>query len=440
MGSEPHEQQRPEPGTLKAGPGTSPLRARWTPAPACVTRFRHDPLKVHVAAPFPVSMTRKLAGSGCLFSALMFVTGCTGQTTSSEPSPIAISPDDRYVVAVSPELDPGAIEESGGAVVLELPEASAVVVQIDPSLLAELAAIPGVEGVEPDARRYPLGQSVPYGIPMVQADQLALTAGRGGPVGVCVIDSGLARGHEDLPAATGAPNGGAGEWYEDGCGHGTHVAGTIAALDNELGVIGVAPRGVRIHAVRVFGNDCRWAYASTLTAALYRCMQAGARVVNMSLGGSSPNGIERRAFGLAERHGVLSVAAAGNAGNSSTSYPAGYDSVISVAAVAQNHIVASFSQRNPDVELSAPGVSVLSTVPSGYAHYSGTSMATPHVAAVAALVWSHDPSWSNQQIRAALAGSALDLGAPGRDSAYGFGLVRAKAALDHLSRPRKARR
>ena len=121
-------------------------------------------------------------------------------------------------------------------------------------------------------------------------------------------------------------------------------------------------------------------------------------VINMSLGGSVPSKTEEQAFNQAYGQNVLSVAAAGNAGNTSKSYPASYGSVVSVAAIDANKQLAYFSQRNDQVELAAPGVSVLSTVPTGYAYYSGTSMATPHVTGVA---WSGRSGWGAATISCA---------------------------------------
>ncbi|MCA1616878.1 MAG: S8 family serine peptidase, partial [Acidobacteria bacterium] len=185
---------------------------------------------------------------------------------------------------------------------------------------------------------------------------------------VCIIDSGYYLGHEDLPTApnvTGDNDSGTGNWYQDGSGHGTHVAGTIAGLGgNGKGVVGVLPGNtINLHIVRVFGDDGAWAYSSDLAAAVGKCRNAGANVISMSLGGSFSSGTEQTAFNNAYNAGVLSIAAAGNAGNTSTSYPAGYGSVVSVAAVDSSETVASFSQKNSDVEIAGPGVAVLSTVP-----------------------------------------------------------------------------
>jgi len=215
-------------------------------------------------------------------------------------------------------------------------------------------------------------------------------------------------------------------------GHGTHVAGTIAAVgNNNQGVVGVNRNGkLNIHVVRIFDNSGFYVWASSLVEAVEDCAKNNANVVNMSLGGGGFSVFEERAYKrIFEDEGVLLVAAAGNGGNTQYSYPASYDAVMSVAAVDSSENLASFSQRNDQVEISAPGVSVRSTVPGGkYDRFDGTSMATPHVAGVAALVWSNFPEKSAVEIRSSLQNTAKDLGLPGRDNSYGYGLVQADQA------------
>jgi subtilisin family serine protease len=449
---------------------------------------------------------------------------------------------------------------------------NAVAVELSPAELRRLRTNPAVEYVEVDVLRhtmgaatpstgapYASGQLVPYGIKLVQADQLA-DANPGNRM-VCIIDSGVERAHEDMVGNSANMSGdndvGTGDWFTDENHHGTHVAGTIAAVNNAgVGVVGVNPnRQLKLHFIKVFGAD-GWAYSSTLASAANKCGAAGANVISMSLGGPLPNRTEMRAFDALARSGVLNVAAAGNSGNASISFPGGYPSVMMVAALDENRARASFSQYNRLVDIAAPGVAVLSSVPTGtgssatldvgatayapgafqgspfatasapladfglgdkvdaafkgklcltargtvdfatkvancqasgglgaiiynnvagsfsgtlgtaattipsasasdtegaallkqlgqqatlavtkssYAYFDGTSMATPHVSAVAALVWSYFPQCSGPQIRASLNKSALDLGPAGRDNKFGNGLVQAKAAKERIA-------
>jgi len=240
-----------------------------------------------------------------------------------------------------------------------------------------------------------------------------------------------------LPTAdklSGSSNG-AGNWSIDGNGHGTHVAGTIAAIGgNDRGVAGVIRNGeLNLHIVKVFNNAGNWAWASSLIGAANECVDNGSTIISMSLGGPSYSLAQENAFEKMYNDGVIIIAAAGNNGSSNYSYPASYNSVISVGAINRDKTLASFSQRNNQVDLVAPGVNVRSTFPGEkYRSFSGTSMSTPHVSGVAALVWSHFPSKTAQEVRQALELSAEDLGSPGRDNKYGHGLVNAKGALNLL--------
>ena len=290
--------------------------------------------------------------------------------------------------------------------------------------------------VAPDPKRHLMAQTTPYGYNMVQANQLfqSDTSARK----VCIIDTGYNLGHPDLPGqndgVTGQGNNSAvGNWYNDGNGHGTHVAGTISAYDNSEGVIGVYP-GVNLHIVKIFDDSGSWTYASDIITAIDQCQDAGADVVNMSLGGAGSSSAEASAMQGFVDDNMLLVAAAGNDGNSSLSYPASYDAVVSVAAVDSGKNRASYSQYNSQVEISGPGSSVYSTYPSSsYATLSGTSMATPHVAGAAALVWSFHPQCSASQIRSALNATAEDRGSSGRDNYYGYGIVRVSEANSYLN-------
>jgi subtilisin family serine protease len=501
------------------------------------------------------------------------VAACAAAAACLAGAAVQAAETTRVIVAFRPgaaAAGRGVVTAARGIVKHEIQGMDAVAIELPTAALAGLARNPNVAYVEEDAKRYPLaltspstgapyatGQLVPYGIKLVQADQVsdALAGNRS----VCIIDSGYDRAHEDLPSGvnvTGEYDSGTGWWYTDENHHGTHVAGTVAALNNAgRGVVGVNPNGqLKLHIVKVFGAD-GWAYSSTLASAANKCKAAGAHVISMSLGGPQSNRTEQRAFDTLYAGGILPIAAAGNDGNTRTSYPAGYASVMSVAAVDENSLLATFSQRNKDVEISGPGVGVLSTVPMGsgsasaltvgatvyapgdmegspkltrsgalfnfglgnavnsgasgkvcliargsidfstkvsncqasggvaaviynnvaggfggtlgttvtsipsltvsdtegatllnqigqsataavtasnYAYFDGTSMATPHVSAVAALVWSRNLNCTPLQLRNSLNKSAKDLGTAGRDNSYGFGLVQAKAADDRI--------
>ena len=257
-----------------------------------------------------------------------------------------------------------AVRAAGGNPVIELEPQGVVAAYLPEQALRGLQNNPNVEYIEVDPRRYLMSQVSPYGIAMVQANDAVFASTNSSGCTVCIIDSGYYRNHEDLQSTgvTGTNDSGTGFWYEDSCGHGTHVAGTVAARNNTVGVIGVNSNGsINLHIEKVFnGSDCKWAYSSSLVQALNRCQNAvsgtGRKlVVSMSLGGSTSSSTENNAFANAYNAGVLSVAAAGNDGSTRLSYPASYASVISVAAVDSTGTVASFSQRNSAVELAAPG-------------------------------------------------------------------------------------
>ncbi len=332
-------------------------------------------------------------------------------------------------------LQKNVLTRIGAELKVDLKSHRASAVMMNASQLSAMEADPAVEYVEIDPKRYLMAESTPFGIGMVQANQLSdsLTGNRK----VCIMDTGYSLGHEDLPSSgvSGFAKAAGGDWFNDGHGHGTHVSGTIAAIGgNGVGVVGVNPgNNLDIHMVKVFGDDGNWAFGSDLVDGITSCMNAGANVISMSLGGPTFSATENSAFQNAFNSGLLSIAAAGNDGNSSLSYPGSYNSVMSVGAVDSSKNIASFSQYNAQVEISAPGVNVKSTWKNNsYNTISGTSMATPHVAGVAALVWSYHTNCTAQNVRDALNATAEDRGATGRDNFYGFGIVKALDAKNYL--------
>ncbi|GGQ28761.1 peptidase S8 [Shewanella litoralis] len=240
--------------------------------------------------------------------------------------------------------------------------------KLDSTSIRALRLRQDVEYVEEDLPRRLLAETTPWGQTYVGAT--VLSDSQAGNRTICIIDSGYDRSHNDLSGnnVTGTNNSGTGNWYQPGNNnaHGTHVAGTIAAIANNEGVVGVMPnQNANIHVVKVF-NEAGWGYSSSLVAAIDTCVNSGgADVVTMSLGGSGSTTTERNALNTHFNNGVLLIAAAGNAGDSSYSYPASYDSVMSVAAVDSNRDHAAFSQYTDQVEISGPGEAILSTVTVG---------------------------------------------------------------------------
>ncbi len=209
--------------------------------------------------------------------------------------------------------------------------------------------------------------------------------------------------------------------------HGTHVAGTISARSNNgVGVAGTTP-----NATFAICKALRTAAGTGLTTDVANCINwthtRGAKVISMSLGGGESTTLRNavvNAWKGGAANGSVLIAAAGNDGDATLNYPAAYAEVVSVAATDHNDARASFSNANSDVEIAAPGVNVLSTIPGGqYASLSGTSMATPHVAGVAGVLWQRFPGDTAAGIRGRLTAAVDDKGAAGRDSSFGFGRV-----------------
>jgi serine protease len=498
----------------------------------------------------------------------------------------------EYIPGKAAQVE-GLLRQAGAEQHYHFAELDAFVITLPDAALEGIAHNPNVTLIEEDALRYPVvdvdpgmrlapaaepagkKQTVPYGIDMVQArdvwdadrdGEVDEGAPTGAGITVCVIDSGLYAEHEDFEGVpiVGGLSQVDDNWARDAVGHGTHVAGIIAATNNKIGVVGVSPGDISLFIVKVFNDEGEWTHASDLVAAAYACEAHGASVINMSLGGPGKNGAEKKAFRALYSRGILSIASAGNDGIETDHFPASYDSVISVAAVEENMVVPDWSNFCDQVELAAPGEDVLSTVPfveiaeltvdgttysgisvnphfvaknafygeasgvlvdgglcdttgdwagmvvlcergevyfsdkvmnvensggvavviynnqpgdlyalllpghyagipalsitqeegqflvanmlgseaevvtsyewpvSAYLAWGGTSMAVPHVSGVAALIWSASPDWTNDQIREAMNQTALDLGDPGRDIHYGYGLVQAYDALQHL--------
>lgn len=251
-------------------------------------------------------------------------------------------------------------------------------------------------------------------------------------VKIAVIDSGISQ-HEDLVVSGGisfVPNVSS---YNDDNGHGTHVAGIIGAKNNNIGVVGTAP-DASIFAVKVLDQD-GYGYPSAVIAGIDWAITNKMDIINLSLGFEYDLDSLKQIVDKAYNSGIIVVAAGGNSGNSdgtgdNVAYPARYESVIGVAAIDPLNKRASFSATGNPIEISAPGVDIVSTIPSAtnpmsheYASASGTSMAAPFVSGYLALLKEAYPFEPIQNIRMKLQSSAIDLGTSGRDPHFGFGLA-----------------
>lgn len=228
-------------------------------------------------------------------------------------------------------------------------------------------------------------QMIPWGIKAVHAPE-AWSITRGAGIIVCVVDTGLDYLHPDFEGrvAGGENLINPGADYYDDADHGTHVAGTIAAADNSIGVVGVAPLA-KIYAAKVlnsFGSGSSQDVADGILA----CVANGAHVINMSLGSTGSSGVIQSAIKVALDAGIVVIAAAGNSGKE-VGYPAANEGVYAISATDKFNKLASFSNFGSEIDFAGPGVDVLSCVPPGeYDSYNGTSMSSPHVAGVAALM------------------------------------------------------
>ena len=268
----------------------------------------------------------------------------------------------------------------------------------------------------------PEDAELPWGVRRVNA-AAAWSSTQGEGVKVAVIDTGIDPTHPDLrPNLAGGFNAldpaKPGAWADDQ-GHGTHVAGTIAAVRDGRGVAGVAPKA-RLYAIKVLDADGNGGYSDVI-AGIEWAVRSGIRVANMSLGAEEGSPALQKAVAAAEKAGLLIVAASGNSGGS-VSYPAAYPETIAVGASDARDGAAEFSSRGPEVDLIAPGVNVNSTrMGGGTEALSGTSMASPHAAGLAALAAARGAS-SPAAIRAALYRAATPL--PGLSATIqGRGLV-----------------
>jgi subtilisin len=421
--------------------------------------------------------TKRYLKIGSILAVILLLAGIAARGVRARDSEQVDAPPSR--VLISFRTLPGPAEEAlvrnvGGTVRYTYHLVPAIAAAVPGAAVAELQANPNVIRVEPDIRAHAVDTELDnsWGVTRIGSGVVHGSGTTGFDVSVAVIDSGVDYTHPDLDGNYA----GGYDFVEndaeplDVYGHGTHVAGTACAEDNGngvvdskgdplYGVVGVAP-GCALYSLRVL-DDNGYGYSSDIIAAMQWAVDNNLQVANLSLGWDrDPGSTVKAAFDNAWNAGVVVVAAAGNSGNppgkgNSTIYPAKYESVIAVAATDSGDNRASFSSTGDEVELAAPGVSVYSTWNDDTSHYdpqpvcgtdangeygcykygSGTSMASPHVAGTAALVIAsgvvadtNSNGRVNDEVRARMNETADDLGDPGRDPQFGYGLVDADEA------------
>ena len=314
------------------------------------------------------------------------------------------------------------------------------------SLREELSKIPGFLGIEPH-RLMILSSFTPndryfsdqWNLPLIRVPEAWHVTRGSDIITIAVIDSGVDLSHEDLqgifvPGYDFVEND---TIPQDDDGHGTHVVGIIAALtNNNKGVAGVTwGQNVKIMPLKVFGNNATTTHFHVAKAFVY-AVDHGAKIINASLGSPGPSALLQDAVRYAHQNDVVMVCAAGNDGSYGIRYPAAYPETIAVGAVTLDlfgrPIIASYSDYGPELDVVAPGGGgarqILSTIPGTYGYMIGTSMATPHVTGIVALMISRGIV-GVENIRTLLRATAIDLGPLGYDIYYGAGLVNAYSAV-----------
>jgi subtilisin family serine protease len=345
---------------------------------------------------------------------------------AEDPASVSL-PDNAWVVAQTAD---GHLQVVTGDAATELVE-------------NDQAGAPGPEvlTVEPDQTMRALGggENDPLRSQQWALDRVSFEAAwkvtRGRNVTVAVVDSGVEASHEDLRGSVlhgidyVTPGG---DGRTDPNGHGTHVAGIIAAhVNNGLGIAGAAP-DVKILPVRVLDKN-GGGVASNVAKGVIWAADHHARVINLSLGGGQAPGIQE-AIQYANRKGAVVLAAGGNNGQDGNDpmYPAAYPEAIAVAGVDSSLKHMSIGNTGGYLDVSAPGVGIVSawgSSPTAYASATGSSMATPYAAAAAALIISENPHMSVDRVTTLLENQATDLGAPGDDPVFGHGLINPLASL-----------
>ncbi|WP_266077226.1 S8 family peptidase [Haladaptatus caseinilyticus] len=319
-------------------------------------------------------------------------------------------------------------------VVRDFDSIDVVTIRVAKKAISGLQSNPNVRYVEENGTMHALAETEPWGVDRIDADVAHANGETGAGADIAILDTGIDSDHPDLQANLGAgkafvsckggPSKCRYDWDDDN-DHGTHCAGIADAVDNSQGVIGVSTEAT-LHAVKVLDSRGSGTF-SDIAAGIEYVADQGWDVGSMSLGASSGSQALRDACQYAVNNGVFLVGAAGNSGPCSdcVGYPAAYPEVMAVSSTNSSDDLSSFSSQGPEVEIAAPGTDIYSTVPGGYDTFSGTSMATPHVAGAGGQLMANGSS--NTGARDTIKQTAEDIGLSSNES--GSGLLDVAAAL-----------
>jgi subtilisin family serine protease len=419
---------------------TATTESTRTELPAPTIPPTHTPAPSYTTAPsFPIEATSILQPAPPMES-----------PTTGAPPPVQLSGDyvpDEVLIRFRRRAEQEAVDQclqiAGASIESEIEALAVYVLKVPAGAVAQsiasLAACPEVRLVEPNyisqaADTIPSdpGWGLQYGLVNIRAPQGWDISTGSSAVTIAIVDTGVDLGHPDLAAkivpgfdfVNGDPV------PQDDNGHGTHVAGIAAAITNNgAGVAGVS-WGARIMPVKVLDASGSGTFAN-VAAGIVWAADHGAQVINLSLGADSASSVLEDAVNYAYSKGVILVAAAGNFGGEFVLYPARYPHVIAVAATDNTNDHAYFSNFGPEIDVSAPGVSIYSTELGGvYGYHSGTSMSTPYVSGLAAILRGlPGSSGSPDLIAKDMESTALDLGLAGPDELYGYGLIQIDGAI-----------
>lgn len=338
--------------------------------------------------------------------------------------------------------DPGLIEAAGGHVLAEFDKMEMVHALLPISALDRLAQNPAIEFIEIDgqfeiAETSSSEYSESWALVDIGAEPVHSLGYTGRGIKIALLDTGIDYNHPELSQSY---RGG----YDfinddddpmDDNGHGTHVAGILAAAQDGKGIVGIAP-DAEIYAIKVSDKKGSGSF-SDLAKGIAWAIDNDIDIVNMSITGNGGSKALAKVIRTAYvEYGLVMVAAVGN-GKGDVLYPAAYEHVIGVGSVTKENKLSSFSRTGDEVELVAPGSGIKSTaIGDGYRFSSGTSMATPLVTGSIALLlesneaaWSNtgmvngDGVWTNDELRKVLRNAAKDLGEEGKDDSFGYGLL-----------------